>query len=69
MALPKFHRGWYVTCLSNGIKGKVEDVINTPRGFEYTVVASGSFGTRITFHESQLVREGDQSGQNYKKRY
>jgi hypothetical protein len=57
----KFQRGWYVTNLSNGIKGKIVDVISAQNGYEYTIQVSGTMSTYLTFGESSLIREGNQN--------
>ena len=61
MKTPKYRRGWYVTNIRNGMKGKIEDVYPTPTGFEYTLLMSGTTSTRLSFPEAQLMREGNQS--------
>jgi hypothetical protein len=54
----KYRLGWYVTNINSGIKGKIVDVIKTPRGFEYTILVSG--GNRLTFTEASLIKLGNQ---------
>jgi hypothetical protein len=56
---PKYHRGWYVSVVGNNIKGKIIDVYETRNGYEYTITVSGTLKV-MSFHESQLVKEGNQ---------
>lgn len=56
--VPKYRRGWYVTHATTGQSGKIIDVIKTPKGYEYTLQL-GNY-SRITYHESALIRNGAQ---------
>ena len=57
MQRPKHQRGWFVTNINTGMKGKVEDVFMGTNGWEYTIVVGGA---RLTFPESVLIRQGNQ---------
>ena len=57
----KYRRGWYVSNIKNGIKGKIVDVYKGSSGYEYQILASGTYNSYLCFKESDLIREGSQS--------
>lgn len=58
---PRFHRGWYVTNVKNGIKGKIIYSYYGRGGYEYQVLVNGTYNTYLNFSEADLIREGNQS--------